>query len=319
MTGQQSHPIQVVVRRTGLSADVLRAWERRYGAVVPGRSPTGRRVYSDDDIERLRLLSRATQRGRSIGQIAQLSTAALADLVRDDETQEVEVPPVDVAPVAGAAEAAYLESALRAVEDLDAPRLERILGRATVALSAADLLDGVVVPMLTTIGDRWMRGELTIAHEHAASAVVRQVLGDLLRASETLSDAPTAVFASSAGDRHEFGAMMAAATAAAMGWRVLYLGADAPADSLRVAATRHRPRLVGLSFVCGEGSEVREQVAALRASLPPDVTLVVGGQGATSRAAALTDAGAVVVDSLAGFRTFLARAGNGPARSRHTA
>ncbi len=317
MAGQQTHPIQVVVRRTGLSADVLRAWERRYGAVVPGRSPTGRRVYSDDDIERLRLLNRATQLGRSIGQIAQLSTSALADLVRDDEAQEVEAPPAEVLPATE--EAAYLDAALRAVEDLDAPRLEAILGRATVALSAAALLDRVVAPMLTTIGDRWTRGELSVAHEHAASVVARQVLGDLLRASESLSHAPTAIFGASAGDRHEFGALMAAATAAAMGWRVVYLGADVPAESLTVAATRHRPRLVGLSVVGDKGFDAREQVAALRAALPPDVTLVVGGQGATSAAAELTDAGAVVVDSLAAFRTLLTRAGDGVKRSRRRA
>jgi len=319
VTGEQSHPIQVVVRRTGLTADVLRAWERRYGAVVPGRSPSGRRVYSDDDIERLRLLHRATGGGRSIGQIATLSTQALADLVRADEAEEAESPPAAVGPEAGSEEAGYLEAALRAVEDLDVSRLEVILARATVALSAAGLLDGVVVPMLTTIGDRWMQGELTIAHEHAASAVARQVLGDLLRAAENRSGAPCAVFAASAGDRHEFGAMMAAATAAAMGWRVVYLGPDVPADSLGVAAARHQPRLVGLSVVSGQTSGLREEIAALRAALPPDVTLVVGGQGATTRAAELADAGAVVVGSLAAFRAFLARAHHGSGRSRRRA
>lgn len=319
MAGEQRHPIQVVVRRTGLSADVLRAWERRYGAVVPGRSPTGRRVYSDDDIERLRLLHRATHSGRSIGQIAQLSTAELTDLVRDDELQEVEAPSVEVAPEVESDEAEYLEAALRAVEDLDTPRLEAILERATVALSAAGLLDGVLVPMLTTIGDRWLRGELTIAHEHAASAVARQVLGDLLRTAEHGSDAPTAVFGALAGDRHEFGALMAAATAAAMGWHVVYLGADVPAESLAVAAVRHRPRVVGLSMVGGSSPASQTEVATLRKALSPDVTLVVGGRGAVALAAELANAGAVVVESLAGFRAFLARAKDGSGRSRRKA
>jgi methanogenic corrinoid protein MtbC1 len=127
------------------------------------------------------------------------------------------------------------------------------------------------------------------------------------------------VFAASAGERHEFGAMMAAGTAGAMGWRVVYLGADLPGDSLAVAAARHQPRLVGLSVVCGQTSGLRDEIAALRGALPPDVTLVVGGQGATARAAELTDAGAVVVDSLEGFRAFLARAHPQPGRSRRHA
>src|SRR5919107_4915681 len=76
------HPMRVVTRRTGLSADVLRVWEKRYGVVTPSRSDTGRRLYSDTDIERLRLLHRATLAGRSIGQVAGLSTPALLELAR---------------------------------------------------------------------------------------------------------------------------------------------------------------------------------------------------------------------------------------------
>ena len=71
------HPIQVVTRRTGVSADVLRVWEKRYAVVTPVRSPSGRRLYSDADIERLRLLVQAKRTGRTIGQIAALSAAAL--------------------------------------------------------------------------------------------------------------------------------------------------------------------------------------------------------------------------------------------------
>ena len=69
--GEHRHPMRVVTRRTGLSADLLRAWERRHEVVKPSRSMGGRRLYSDDDIERLRLLYRATLAGRSIGQVAE--------------------------------------------------------------------------------------------------------------------------------------------------------------------------------------------------------------------------------------------------------
>src|SRR3954468_352843 len=78
------HPIQVVTRRTGVSADVLRVWEKRYAVVTPVRSASGRRLYSDADIERLRLMVQATRTGRTIGQVAALPSAALVEL-RDDE------------------------------------------------------------------------------------------------------------------------------------------------------------------------------------------------------------------------------------------
>jgi len=79
------HPIQVVAKRTGLSADVLRAWEKRYGVLKPARSEGGRRLYSDEDIEYLRLLRRATVAGRNVGQVAGLSRDELEATVREDE------------------------------------------------------------------------------------------------------------------------------------------------------------------------------------------------------------------------------------------
>jgi hypothetical protein len=87
------HPIQIVTRRTGLSADVLRVWEKRYGVVTPLRSTSGRRLYSDADIERLRLLVQATGRGRAIGQVAALSTPALVALLDDEAPPPPPTPP----------------------------------------------------------------------------------------------------------------------------------------------------------------------------------------------------------------------------------
>src|SRR5919201_3225878 len=86
--GLHRHPMRVVARRTGLGADLLRAWEKRYEVVTPARSPSGRRLYSDADIERHRLLYRSTLAGRSIGQLAGLSTRELAALVRRDAEAE---------------------------------------------------------------------------------------------------------------------------------------------------------------------------------------------------------------------------------------
>ncbi len=121
---QHRHPMRVVTRRTGLSADLLRAWERRYDVVTPARSEGGRRLYSDADIERLRLLYRATLAGRSIGQVADLPTEALAALVRRDVTADAEAglgSPGAPARDRGALPAAtdFLDDAFRAVARLE--------------------------------------------------------------------------------------------------------------------------------------------------------------------------------------------------------
>ncbi len=314
---EKKHPIQVVARRTGLSADVLRAWQKRYGAIAPERSAGGRRLYSDGDIERLRLLRRVTVAGRSIGQVARLPTAELARLAREDETQEAGVRQPSGAVRGGAAGPAYLERCLAAVHAFDTSELEATLSVAVVALGAAELMEQVVVPLLERIGDAWAAGQLSVAHEHVASAVARQFLGALILAWEGRTGAPTIVVGTPVGEHHEFGAMMAAATAVVAGWRVTYLGPDLPADAIALAAGQPRARAVALSVVHPHDiASVESEVRAVREGLPRDTTLLVGGRQAAALGEVLADIGAVHVPDLAGLRTYLATAGGDGPRQR---
>jgi DNA-binding transcriptional MerR regulator/methylmalonyl-CoA mutase cobalamin-binding subunit len=305
VSDEKRHPIQVVVRRTGLTADVLRAWERRYGAVHPRRSAGSRRLYSDSDIERLRLLRRATAAGRSIGRISGLPTDALAAMVREDELAEAAVPRVPAAAGDDATAGRYLERSIEAVEQLDVSALDATLSLAAASLGAPDFLQHVLRPMLEYIGRGWESGSLGIAHEHAASAVTRQLLGTIIGSWRARPGAPTLLVATPSGERHEFGAMMAAAMAVAEGWRVVYLGADLPAEPIAEAAARHAPQAVALSIVHPEdGTDIAGQLETLRGRLPNDVTLIVGGTGAHGVESAI--ARAVRIADLAGFRSFLA-------------
>ena len=113
------HPIQVVTRRTGLSADVLRVWEKRYAVVTPVRSTNGRRLYTDADIERLRLLVEATRTGHPIGQVAALPAAALVALLAEDRpAPRSRRGPAEAAPRGPAAD--LLETCIAAIGRFDA-------------------------------------------------------------------------------------------------------------------------------------------------------------------------------------------------------
>jgi len=304
LSEQERHPIQVVVRRTGLSADVLRAWEKRYGVVAPRRAAGGRRMYSDEDVERLRLLKQVTSVGRAVSQVAGLSDDQLAALAREDQAEEGRVP--RPGPDLGATPTApYLEAARQAVRELDSAGLETVLSIAMAALPADRAMTELVVPLMWWIGDEWSGGGLTIAHEHMASAVTRQVLGVVLAYPQVRIDAPVLVAATPAGERHEFGAMMVAATGVTEGWRVLYLGADLPADAIAVAARRERARAVALSVVSSMGAErAVSEVSALRAALPDEVSVFVGG-GAAGMIAPLEKRGVVVLPDLDALRNAL--------------
>jgi MerR family transcriptional regulator, light-induced transcriptional regulator len=303
--------MRVVTRRTGLSADLLRAWERRYDVVKPSRSETGRRLYSDADIERLRLLYRATLGGRSIGQVAELPTEALADLVRQDAEAESETGRASEA-VQGSeldwrpAADGFLSECFRVVERLDATALDTTLRRATVVLPVATFLDALVVPLLEHVGARWREGTLRPVHEHLVSAGLRRALGGVIGSASSPLATANLVVGTPAGQAHEFGALLAAATAAAEGWRVTYLGADLPAEDIAEAATRTRARAVALSIVYPRGDPALEdELRRLHTALPKDIALVVGGAAASTYGAPLDEIGAIRLDDLAHFGAHL--------------
>jgi DNA-binding transcriptional MerR regulator len=285
------HPIRVAARRTGLSTDLLRAWERRYGVVEPGRTEGGRRLYSDRDIERLRLLKAATDAGRSIGRVAELAIDDVARLVRED--REAERAERGGSREGGEDAAEYLAESLDAIAGLDVARLDAALSRATVALRPVVVIEDVVAPLMRRIGEAWAAGRLMPGHERLASGAVRSALAEMIGAlAGTAPAAPLLLAATPTGQAHEIGALLAAATAAAAGWRVTYLGPDLPASDIASAARQTRARAVALSLVYPSGDpRVEAAVRELARSLPSDSALLVGGAAARSYREALDSVG----------------------------
>lgn len=318
---QPRHPIRVAASRTGLSLDVLRVWERRYAAVHPGRGEGGHRLYSDADIERLGLLRRATEAGRSISHVAPLPDEELKRLVEQDEAASLDrreaVAGTGVRVQGEAASGLYLEAALAAADRLDPAGLDAVLRQATLALGTGSLISGVLAPFLERVGDGWRRGDLTPAHEHAASAVVHGVLDWIGTASEPGRNAPGIVIATPASERHELGAMLAAALARASGWRVTYLGPDLPVEAIAGAARQTGAACVALSLIYPPAAEkFLGELTVLRAELGDGIPLIVGGAAAVGRERALAERGARVVADLNGFMEALSELAVLPPRGR---
>lgn len=291
--------IKVVARRTGLSAHVIRIWEKRYGAVEPARTETKRRLYSDEQIERLSLLREITENGHSIGHVARLPTEKLRELAR--ESQRNNDRPPSARPAVGATPN-FLDECLRAVKSLDAGALEQTLKRAGTELGAQGLLQRVVAPLAQNIGDLWRDGVITAAHEHFATAIIRIFLGHAARPFAGTSSGPVLVVATPAGQVHELGALLVGAAAANLGWHVTYLGASLPAAEIAGAARQNRARAVALSLVYPEDDPRLEgELTRLRESLPPEVSLLVGGRAMPAYRDTLEEIGAVQMKDLAHF------------------
>lgn len=296
------HPIGVVADRTGLSPDVLRVWERRYRAVEPSRSPDGQRAYSDADVERLRLLRLATTAGRSISQVAHLDTEALARLVREDEAARQQADHrIESALLASAS--GDVERALELARAVNAPQLESFLRRAAASSGLPVFLDGLAAPFLRRMGEEWEAGRLTPAQERVATAIVQRVVEGAIQFLVAPYDAPSLLLATPAGEQHVMGSVLAAAAAAAEGWRATHLGPGLPAGEVAAAAMAVEARVVGVSIVyLRDRDHVLSELRTLRSRLPAPVALIAGGVGAAELAAELCGAGIQVVENLSQFR-----------------
>lgn len=280
-----SHSIKVAAMRTGLSPHVIRIWEKRYGAVTPTRTGTNRRLYSDEEIERLNLLKLATRAGHNIGNIANHSTETLQSLLKEDAMAEAA--PMMTVSVASThfstdSEAAViLQEALSAIQQLDGPELHRILGSANVKLGQQGMLQDVIIPLTREIGERWENGALTMAHEHFTSSILRTFLGNSAKPYTNALNAPNLIVATPAGQLHELGAVIVAVAATSKGWKITYLGANLPAAEIAGAARQTGARAVALSLIYPpDDPNVERELELLREYLPESIDILVGGQAA---------------------------------------
>jgi DNA-binding transcriptional MerR regulator len=298
------HPVRVVTQRTGLSPDLLRAWERRYRIVRPNRSRGGQRLYSDEDIERLRLIHKAVLAGRSISQVAPLDDDTLARLVGEEDSSGSAVEPVDDE------EGTLLEQSRNecraAVERIDGPSLERALRTAAHRFSVPVLLDHLVAPLLREIGDRWESGELQPIHEHAASVEIQRLLTWIVLTTPVAQDAPLIAVATPSGQQMELGALMVAATAAAEGWRVAWFGPDLPAADIIQGVESRRPSVVAISLVHQtRDPALHRELQGIAEGVAGKAVLLVGGRAAPAHALMLERMGALVMHDLAPLRNWL--------------
>lgn len=292
------YPIRAVSKLTGISVDTLRAWERRYRVVEPARDERGR-MYSEEDLERLRLLRQAVGLGHAIGRVAPLTTEELRVLLARGAGQVPEIGPTVPADL-GALEAA--------VERFDVQGLRRELSRLAALLPPRALAREVALPLLQRVGEAWHEGKIGAAQEHVVTAEIRSLVGALARLTQVPEGAPRILFGTPRGEVHEMGALVAALLAAGSGFAAYYLGPNLPAHDLSGAARRTAARAVVLGVTAAEGIEgVVAEILGTERALPAEVELWVGGAAAQALRGPLEGTRTVILDDLDAFENELVR------------
>jgi len=243
-------------RRSGVSPDLLRAWERRYGLLEPSRSAGGLRLYSEEDVVRVRAMQSQLEAGLAAAEAAAVAVSARAGAAE------------------GVGDAPALRRALdTALLGYDEAGAHAVFDTLMARLSLDAVLGDVVVPLLHDIGERWERGEITIAQEHFASTVLRGRLLGLARGWGA-GFGPLALLACAPGEQHDLGLLAFGLALRGRGWRIVYLGPDTPVASVAEAARTSQPRRVVVSAVDPEALEThRGELLDLAREHP----LAVGG------------------------------------------
>jgi MerR family transcriptional regulator, light-induced transcriptional regulator len=248
-------------KRAGVTPELLRAWERRYGLLRPARSAGGLRLYSPADVERVALMQQHLAEGMAAAEAAAL---AVRDAV-DEEAARTALRP-----------AAIRDELATALDAFDEPRAQAILDRLLALATVETLLAEVVVPYLQELGERWKRGDASVAQEHFASGVLRGRLLGLAR-GWGLGLGPVAVLACLPGEQHDLGLIAFGLALRSHGWRIVYLGPDSPIDTVADVSHQLEPSLVVLNAVSRE--RVRPVLPKLR-SLARRHRLAIGGSAA---------------------------------------
>jgi DNA-binding transcriptional MerR regulator len=258
-------------RRVGVSDHVLRAWESRYGLLRPVRSPGGFRLYSDGDEERVRRMQFHLARGLGAAEAAR---AAIAE----GETSSAAAVGARRSGGEGLTDLHALAADLRtALDALDEPGAQTVLDRLMSEFTLAAALRDVVLPYLGDLGERWANGELTIAHEHFASNVIRGRLAGLARGWGN-GNGPRAVLACPPGELHDLPLMIFGIILNRNGWRVDFFGVSTPVVDLVDDARRSPPDLIVVATTVPEClTAIRSDLARLAAVAP----LALAGAGAS--------------------------------------
>lgn len=289
--------IQSAAEQAGVSPELVRAWERRYGLLDPERTDSGYRLYSDDDVAVLRGAKALVDQGRSISEVARIPRDQLRRMGTAAPAPSMQAGPVEP----------FLAAAMGAITALDAARLESLLARATSlgGMSSVEICARLLMPLLEEIGARWEEGSLDIAAEHFGSALVRRHLHLLVQdESRRNAGAPAIVCACPSGELHEGGLLGFALNAAALGWAIVYLGANTPVDQIIAAADRSGASVLALSMIQPRGRQERrdliEDVATWKNRMPGRLAWA-GGRDAQTHARELAAAGIEVLDRLTGL------------------
>lgn len=259
--------ISAVERETGLPKDTLRVWERRYGFPLPTRDEAGERLYTREDVNRLRIVRRLVDQGWRPGKLLSASEHELRSII--DAEQVAAVPTLLTGEI------------LTAIRSHDVDGLRVILHRALLEKGLQGMVRDLVAPLNVNIGEAWLRGDLGVAEEHFYTEQIQSFLRGTLAGYSRSGKPPRVLLTTMPDEEHALGLLMVEVMLAAEGAQCCSLGPRMPLSDIRASAVAADADIVALSFSAAyPARQAAAGMRALRTSLPDHVEIWAGGAGA---------------------------------------
>jgi DNA-binding transcriptional MerR regulator len=285
--------ISAVERDTGLSKDVLRMWERRYGFPKPRRDENGERQYSVGEVGKLRAIKRLMDVGMRPGKIIPLSGDELNALADARATNPREAP----AP-------ALERDVLAMLHGHDLTALQHTLANLVMRQGLQRFVLDTVTPLNRAVGDAWMRGELQVFEEHLYTEQLQVALRTAINAFPRQTGVPRVLLTTFPTEQHGLGLLMVEALLVPEGVQCISLGPQTPLEDIRRAAIAHKVHIVALSFSAAfPVRQAGDALMTLRRQLPSHVTLWAGGE--MTRRVRKTLSGVVLIADLSAAQNAL--------------
>ena len=260
--------ISAVERETGLSKDVLRIWERRYGFPRPGRDDNAERQYAAADVAKLRAIKRLMDTGLRPGKLIRQS---LEDLNALAEKR--------IHPRRDALAPAMERDVLAVLKSHDVAGLQALLANLLLRQGVQRFVIETIAPLNRAVGEAWMRGELQVFEEHLYTELTQAVLRSALVTLSRQAGTPRILLTTVPGEQHGLGLLMVDALLAPEGAQCISLGTQTPFEDIRRAAAAHKVNIVALSFSSAFPlRQAGDALALLRRQLPSTVALWAGGE-----------------------------------------
>ena len=266
------HRIHRVAKLTGLSKDVIRVWERRFGVLKPTRGANRYRNYSDEDVALLRYLKEQLDAGGSIGDLARLGREELLNRMRA------------ASPRASFIDNTFdrlLRELLSALDPFDRVMFEKRLNGAVAVVPFEEALHGILLPLQEQVGQLWHDGHVNVAIEHYVTKQIQQKIFSAMNQLPVAEFGAKVVVACPPGEEHDIAALAVAYRCRVRGCRVYYLGANVPVAALTKLCHEVEPDLTIVSFPLAlPETKATEIILALAQEVSPASHLTVGGHGA---------------------------------------